>query len=280
VTDVEGRVRVGLTLPSFVRDVDEVLTVAVAAEEAELDGVFVYDHLFRFASDGSRRPALELTALLGAVAAETSRIHVGPLVARATLRPPAITALTFSTAHRLAGRRFIGALGTGDHESRRENETFGLEFGTIDDRLGALVDTVRATRDHGFPVWVGGTHARVREIAAEESDGWNRWGGDPAAFGRQAASVAASAVRAPFVCSWGGLVVLEADDERAREKAHRLAVAPGTIVGGAATAAGACAPYVDAGASWLIAGPVDSRNPANAAWLSEVGSRLGAQSPK
>src|SRR5262249_22984402 len=104
-------VRVGLTLPSFVRDVDEVLAVAVAAEAAGLDGVFVYDHLFRFAADGSRRPALEFTALLGAVAATTSSIRVGPLVARATLRPPAMTALTFATAHRLAGARFVGALG-------------------------------------------------------------------------------------------------------------------------------------------------------------------------
>jgi len=117
-------VRVGLTLPSFVRDVDEVLTVAVAAEAAGLDGVFVYDHLFRFAADGARRPALEFTALLGAVAGATSRVHVGPLVARATLRPHAITALTFATAQRLAGDRFIGALGAGDHESKGENETY------------------------------------------------------------------------------------------------------------------------------------------------------------
>ena len=266
--------RLGITLPSFVRDVDEVLTVAVAAEEAGLDGVFVYDHLFRFAADGSRRPALEFTALLGAVAAATSRIHVGPLVARATLRPPAITALTFSTTHRLAGTRFIGGLGTGDHQSRRENETFGLDFGSIDDRLAALVDTVRETRDQGFPVWVGGTHAKVREIAAEESDGWNRWSGDPVIFEEQAASVAARAMRSPFVCSWGGLVALDVDDDRAKEKAHRLGASSGTIVGGPARVADGCAPYADAGAGWVIAGPVDSRNPANAVLLADVRARL------
>jgi alkanesulfonate monooxygenase SsuD/methylene tetrahydromethanopterin reductase-like flavin-dependent oxidoreductase (luciferase family) len=274
VSAERGEVRVGVTLPSFVRDVDEVLAVAVAAEDAGLDGVFVYDHLFRFAGDGSRRPALEVTALLGAVAAATDRIHIGPLVARATLRPPAITALTFATAQRLAGPRFIGALGTGDHESRRENETFGLDFGTIDDRLAALTDTVRATRDQGFPVWVGGTHRRVREIAAAESDGWNRWGGDAALFREQLETTCAAAVRSPFACSWGGLFVLDDDDDRAVEKAHRLNASAETLVGGPRTAAAACAAYVDAGAHWIIAGPLDSRSPANAALLADVQARL------
>jgi len=268
-------VRVGLTLPSFVRDVDEVLAVAVAAETAGLDGVFVYDHLFRLASDGSRRPALEVTTLLGAVAAATSTILIGPLVARATLRPPAITALTFATAQRLTRGRLIGALGAGDHESQTENETFGLEFGTIDDRLRALTDAVRETRDQGFPVWVGGTHRRVRAIAAAEADGWNRWGGSPERFREQSETACAAAVRAPFACSWGGLVVIDTDDARAAEKAHRLGAAAGTIVGGPAAVADACAAYADAGAHWVIGGPVDSRNVENAELLGAVRSRLG-----
>jgi alkanesulfonate monooxygenase SsuD/methylene tetrahydromethanopterin reductase-like flavin-dependent oxidoreductase (luciferase family) len=263
-------------LPSFVRDVDEALAVAVAAEAAGLDGVFVYDHLFRFARDGSRRPALESTALLGAVAAATTRLHLGPLVERATLRPPAMTACTFATTQRVSGGRFIGALGAGDHESQAENETFGLDFGTVDDRLAALRDAVRATRDLGFPVWVGGTHPRVRELAADEADGWNRWGGDPVVFGEQAASVAARAMRSPFECTWGGLIVLDRDDDRAREKADRLGAPPGTIVGSAATVADACAAYVDVGAHWVIAGPVDSRNADNAELLADVRARLGS----
>jgi alkanesulfonate monooxygenase SsuD/methylene tetrahydromethanopterin reductase-like flavin-dependent oxidoreductase (luciferase family) len=267
-------VRVGITLPSFVRDVDEVLAVAVAAEAAGLDGIFVYDHLFRFAADGSRRPALEVTTVLGALATATSRILVGPLVARASLRPPAITALAFTTTQRLTGGRLIGALGAGDHESQMENETFGLEFGSIDDRLAALTDAVRETRDQGFPVWVGGTHRRVRAIAAAEADGWNRWGGSAEVFREQSATACAAAVRAPFACSWGGLIVIGEDDHRAREKAHRLGASPGTIVGGPAAVARACAAYVDAGAHWVIAGPVDSRDPANADLLADVRARL------
>ena len=67
-------VRVGLTLPSFVEDPEIPIAVARAAEDAGLDAVFVFDHLWR-GDPPNRRPALECFALLGAVAAETTRIQ-------------------------------------------------------------------------------------------------------------------------------------------------------------------------------------------------------------
>ena len=67
-------VRVGLTLPSFVEDPEIPIAVARAAEAAGLDAVFVFDHLWR-GDPPKRRPALECFALLGAVAAETTRIQ-------------------------------------------------------------------------------------------------------------------------------------------------------------------------------------------------------------
>lgn len=267
--------RLGLTLPSFVRDPDEVFAVVHAAEAEGVDGVFVYDHIFRVTASGEHRPALEMTALLSAVAAESRRIAVGVLVSRASLRPPALTALTMATANRIAAGRVIAGLGTGDHESERENEQFGLAFGTVDDRLASLADAVRATRACGIPVWVGGLHREVRALAAAEADGWNRWGGPIERFAEQAAELRANAVREPFVVSWGGLVVMAADDDAAAEKAHRLHARPGTIVGGVDTIAAACAEYAAAGADWFIAGPVDSRDPANAVHLGDVKVTLG-----
>lgn len=268
--------RVGLTLPSFVRDPDEVFAVLAAADEAGLDGVFVYDHLFRVAADGTHRPALEMTALLGAVAAASERVQVGVLVTRASLRAPALTALTLETARRVSGGRLVTAIGSGDEQSRPENEEFGVGFGTVDDRVAELRDAVRATRDRGFPVWVGGVHRAVRAVAAAEADGWNRWGGSVERFAAQAAEVTAAAVRSPFECTWGGLVVLAADDDAAVAKAARLQVRAGTIVGGAATVAIAFAEYAAAGARWVIAGPVDSRDPQNAELLADVKARLGS----
>jgi alkanesulfonate monooxygenase SsuD/methylene tetrahydromethanopterin reductase-like flavin-dependent oxidoreductase (luciferase family) len=266
--------RVGLTLPSFVRDPDEVFAVVRAAEEAGLDGVFAYDHIFRVAADGTHRPALEITALLNAVAAESTRLLVGALVVRASLRPAATTAALFDTAHRVTGGRLVAGLGAGDHESERENEQFGLAFGTVADRIAELHAALRASRDRGYPVWVGGLHHEVRSLAAAEADGWNRWGGPVERFAEQAKEVGTAAVREPFVCSWGGLVVLDRDDAAAATKAARLGTRPGTLVGGVDTVATAVAAYGAAGAGWVIAGPVDSRDPANAAWLGEVRSRL------
>lgn len=266
--------RVGLTLPSFVRDPDEVFSIVRAAEAAELDGVFLYDHIFRVAADGSHRPALEMTVLLNAVAAESRHLGIGVLVTRASLRPPALTALTLETANRVSRGRLVAGIGAGDTESEGENEQFGLAFGSIDDRLAELRATVRTARDRGFPVWVGGLHRRVRALAAAEADGWNRWGGTVERFAEQADEVRRVAARTPFTCSWGGLVVLGDDDAHAAAKAHRLGARPGTVVGGVDAVAATFAGYADAGAGWVIAGPVDARDPQNAMLLAAVKARL------
>src|SRR5262249_12336123 len=175
--------RLGVTLPSFRDAPAPALAVATTAEAAGLDGVFAYDHLFRTAPDGTLRPALELLALMGAVAAETHRIAIGSLVARATLRPPAVLAQGLDTGARSAGReRVLATIGSGDEESRDEMERFGLHYGTVSDRVQALRNTVETVRDRGYPVWVGGHDPAVRECAAAHADGWNRWGGSAAKF--------------------------------------------------------------------------------------------------
>jgi len=263
-------VRLGLTLPSFRNDVATSLVVARAAEEHGLDGVFAYDHLFRRNAAGERRPAIEMFALMGAVAGATTRVTVGSLVARATLRPPAVLANGFDTLACILGpERLLVAIGAGDGESQEENETFGLEFGTVAERVAALRDAIDATRDRGYPVWVGGTDPAVREVAAAHADGWNRWGSGVDRFREQAANLSAAAARSPFTVSWGGLVVLADDDAAATAKAQRLGARDHVLVGGPDRVAGALRAYVDAGAEWLMIGPVDSSDPDNARILGE-----------
>jgi len=269
--------KLGLTLPSFVDDPAVPLAVASAADEAGLDGVFVYDHLFRRAADGTRRPALEGVALLGAVAAVTTRIAVGALVFRAWSRPPSSLAAAVGTVTRIAPGRVVAAIGAGDSESREENETFGLGFGTMTERVDRLTAAVRATRDLGARVWVGGTARAVCEVAAAEADGWNAWGGSSERFAAAAELVRATAVRPSFECTWGGLIVLGDDDASARAKAERLGAGAGVIVGGPATVARAVGEYGRAGADWVILAPVDSRDPENAFRLGrEVTSHLAS----
>jgi alkanesulfonate monooxygenase SsuD/methylene tetrahydromethanopterin reductase-like flavin-dependent oxidoreductase (luciferase family) len=243
--------RVGLTLPSFVADPEIPIKVARAAEDAELDGVFVFDHLWR-GDPPNRRPALECLSLLGAVAAETSRIHVGTLVARATLRPPATLANGFLSANRICNGRLIAGIGAGDSHSRAENEGFGLPFGTMAERVNALHDSVRACVGNGYPVWVGGLSKVVREIVAV-ANGWNGWGTEPDAFASDVELVREVAPNA--VITWGGLA--RPIEEGADALAERVR------------------PYCDLGARWVIIGPIDSSNPDNAPVLREMKARLG-----
>jgi alkanesulfonate monooxygenase SsuD/methylene tetrahydromethanopterin reductase-like flavin-dependent oxidoreductase (luciferase family) len=246
-------INVGLTLPSFVEDPEIAITVARAAEDVQLDGVFVYDHVWR-GDPPNRRPAVECFALLGAVVAETARVKVGTLVARATLRPAALLGHSFTTADRISGGRLIAGIGAGDSQSRAENEAFGLEFGTMADRVNALHDAVRASRGKGFPVWVGGRAAQVREVVAI-ADGWNAWGADPASFAAQAAHVREVAPEATI--TWGGLA--RPSEEGVDGLTARLRA------------------YLACGTAWLIVGPIDSSNPGNAALLGEVRARLRQQ---
>jgi len=245
-------VNVGLTLPSFVEDPEIPITVARAAEDAALDAVFTYDHVWR-GDPPSRRPALECFALLGAVAVETNRVHIGPLVARATLRPPATLANAFLTVQRVSGGRLIAGIGAGDSQSRTENEAFGLDFGSMVDRVNALHAAVRAVAKHDYPVWVGGRAAPVREIVAI-ADGWNSWGTDPERFAHDAALVRDVAPHAAL--TWGGLA--RPVEEGPDVLAERLR------------------PFVEAGATWIIIGAIDSTNPANATIVGEVRARLNA----
>jgi len=262
-------VKVGLTLPSFVEDPEIPLRVAAAAEAAGVDGIFAYDHLFRMGRNGEMRPALECTALLGALAADTTRITLGTLVVRATLRPPATLATALDSVVRIAGPRLVVGMGAGDEESRPEMETFGLPMGTETDRVKRLRAALRELADRPYPAWVGGRARHVGLVAAEGAKGWNRWGLDPDDFAVEAAEVASLVHKlnpdpASFTTSWAGLVVLAADDAAAEAKAARLGAPDSAIVGGPSTVARTLARYRDAGADWVILGPVDSSDPDNA----------------
>ena len=272
--------RIGLTLPSFTEDPEIPIRVARAAEAAGVDGIFVYDHLFRLAPDGEMRPALECLALLGALAVETKAITLGTLVVRASLRPPATLAAALNTVVRIAGPRLVVGIGAGDEESRPEMETFGLPMGTEADRIERLRAAVRELAPAPYPTWVGGRARHVGAVAAEDANGWNRWGADVDRFTREVAEVRALADErnrdaANFTMSWGGLIVVGADDDAARAKAERLGAGSSTVVGGPQTIADAAMRYRDAGAGWVILGPIDSSDPINAALIGEgVRARL------
>ena len=274
------RLHLGLTLPSFRSDPGPVLAVARAAEAAGIDGVFAFDHLFRERGDGgvragdepAIRPSLELLTTMGAVAAETSRVVVGSLVARASLRPPASLVAAFDTLARIAPGRLVAGIGAGDELSAPEDEAFGV---VPADRLACLTEAVGRARGRGYPVWVGGPSPAVRRLAAARADGWNLWGGNAARFAALAASVlegvtAAGRDPAAFALTWGGLVLAGASDAEAKAKLERFGERPGLLWGGPERLAEELSAYTEAGAGWVVLGPIDSSNPDNAAVLGEA----------
>ncbi len=268
------RLRVGLTLPSFTRNPDVPLAIAAAADEDGLDAVFVYDHLFRLGRDGHQRPALECFALLTAVAMHTRRITVGPLVVRTSLRPAAVVVAAATTLEQHAPGRLLIGLGAGDHESRPEHEQFGIPFPPLMRRIELLRGTAEALAAGApdLPVWIGGRHHLVRAAVDRSCAAWNDWGAHALDFASMARDVRSRAPHAEL--TWGGLVVLGRTDHEARARAERLAAPVETIIGSPATAARQLLPYVEAGATTLVLGPVDSSNPANVPLVAEVRALL------
>lgn len=241
--------RLGITLPQFRHDAEAAIEVARRAEEAGLDGVFVFDHLWPI---GQRmRPALHCLTLLGALAAETSRVTLGPLVARVGLVPDAVLVHGLTSLHRISGGRVIAGLGTGDSLNREENEAYGVDFAPVADRLAALGNCCRQLRAAGVTTWVGGRSAAVRAMAAE-ADGWNGWGTDAATFAREAAGVPASRA-----LTWGGQTLIGRTREDADAKLRTHGPRPGLVAGTAEDLHRHLDGLRAAGAAWAVCAPLD-----------------------
>jgi alkanesulfonate monooxygenase SsuD/methylene tetrahydromethanopterin reductase-like flavin-dependent oxidoreductase (luciferase family) len=205
--------RVGTALPQ--RRIDaSFLDVAREAEALGYASLSVFDHLVPLGSpDGT--PVLEAFTTLAAVAAATRTIGLRTLVARAAMRPPAMTAHLARSVRAVAGERFVLGLGTGDASSAREDALLGaphLSGARRRERLRETVTAVRATVP-GLEVWVGGNGDRTRALAFDVADGWNVWAATPP-------EIEAAAVPEGVTVSWGGQVVLGATPG---EAAARLA---------------------------------------------------------
>jgi len=174
-------VRVGVTLPTF-RDDALAIEAAQRAEELGIDGVFVFDHLWP--AGAPQRPALSAFPVLGALAAATRRICLGPLVARIGLVPDEILVAALLSLEQMAPGRLIAGLGTGDSKSAAENLAFGIPFAPPDERRLALAWCARHLLDAGVPVWVGGGSGPTVELAVDLGPGAavNMWEGQPAAL--------------------------------------------------------------------------------------------------
>jgi alkanesulfonate monooxygenase SsuD/methylene tetrahydromethanopterin reductase-like flavin-dependent oxidoreductase (luciferase family) len=180
-------VRIGVQLPEVERRVPwpEYMAMARAAEECGFDSVWVGDHLIYRDEHGERAP-WEAWTLLGALAAVTERVALGPLVACAAFHPPAVLAKMAATLAEVSGGRFVLGLGAGWNEL--EFRAFGLPFdrrvSRFEEAFGVIRrllagervgDAVLLPPVLAPPLMIGSNGPRMLGIALPHVQAWNTW---------------------------------------------------------------------------------------------------------
>ena len=148
------------------------------AEDEGYDTTWVFDHFDGAMLQGDR-PMLECFTLLGALAAVTTRIGLGTLVANVANRHPAVLAAAASSVQRICGGRFTLGLGAGTSPSSKwsvEHAARGIELKpSIADRHAAVVEQIRWIRDlpETVPIIVGVNSVRLAALSGQLADGIN-----------------------------------------------------------------------------------------------------------
>ena len=120
--------KAALSLPPFgqLADPGLLVEIALAAEEADIDGCFLWDHVYRPETDP--REILDPWVILGAQALATDRIRLGPMVTPLTRRRPIKLAREALTVDHLSAGRLTLGLG------------LGVDSGGELSRFGEIVD--------------------------------------------------------------------------------------------------------------------------------------------
>lgn len=139
------------------------LEIAGRAERSGWDGFFVWDMLTPSLAPDGPPHAVDPWVVLGAVAATTTRIRLGPMVTPVARRGLGKLARETVTLDRLSGGRLIFGAGLGDHADE-EIAAFGgdpdarTRAEKLDEGLAALVELWS-----GEPTTFAGQHFEVRD---------------------------------------------------------------------------------------------------------------------
>ncbi len=191
--------KVGVQLPEVERVVPwpELVAMARTAESVGLDSIWVGDHLlYRYPDAPSRGPWEAWTTLAG-LAAATSRLQLGPLVASTSFHNPAMLAKMAATVDEISGGRLILGLGAGwneteyrafgfpfDHRVSRFEEAFTIVRTLLREGAIDFVGQYHEARDcelfprprtGGPPLLVGSIGERMLSITLPHVDAWNGW---------------------------------------------------------------------------------------------------------
>jgi len=194
--------KIGIQLPEVEREVrwPEYLAMARAAEEVGFESLWIGDHLLYDArTKATERAPWEAWTLLSALAAATTKVRLGPLVACAGFHPPAVLAKMASTIDEISGGRFV--LGIGSGWNRREFDAFGIPYDPRVSRfeeafaiISGLLRGERVTLDGTYhsvddvvllpkparqtPIMIGSNGRRTLGITLPHVQAWNTWWDD------------------------------------------------------------------------------------------------------
>jgi alkanesulfonate monooxygenase SsuD/methylene tetrahydromethanopterin reductase-like flavin-dependent oxidoreductase (luciferase family) len=167
---------------------DEWLALARACEEHGVEAMFRSDHYLSTTAP-RERVATDAWTLLGALAAQTSRVRLGTLVSPVTFRHPSVLARSAATVDHVSGGRLEVGMGAGWMQA--EHEAFDFPFPEAAERVRMLASQVehvdRQLRDDPLtvqrprpPLIVGGSAHRGTAIpGARFADEYNTYGVDP-----------------------------------------------------------------------------------------------------
>ena len=181
----------------------ETLEFVQYCESTGWDGVYFADHFMP--NGGTTEPVdgdtLECWSVLAGFAAATTRLRIAPLVTSVTYRHPTVLANIAAAVDQISNGRLLLGLGAGWQEN--EHVSYGLELGTIKERLDRFEEAVQVIRSMtreprttfkgeyyevvdapnqpapvqpAMPILIGGGgEKRTLRIAAQYADEWNSW---------------------------------------------------------------------------------------------------------
>jgi len=189
--------------PSPARPVDEILDLARFADDIGWFGFWFADHYMT--NTGSEAFAEgdchECWSILPAVAAVTSKVRLGPLVAPTSIHHPALLANRAATIDHLSNGRMVLGLGAGWQIN--EHAAYGFELEEPGPRVSRFEEAIQITRSlldnaatsfegdfytfkdapsdpkpiqEKLPIIVGTSGSRMCRITARHAQEWNTWG--------------------------------------------------------------------------------------------------------
>ena len=178
------QMKYGIDLPNFgwFGDIGTLVEIAVEAEDAGWEGLFLWDHMLVFKQDDMVLPFVDPWIALAAIACNTSKIKIGPLITPLPRRRPWKVAREALSVDHLSDGRMVLGVGIGappdvefeyfhevsNEKTRAEMLEEGLEiitglwsgepfsFKGTHYSLEEMTFLPKPKQDPRIPIWVGG----------------------------------------------------------------------------------------------------------------------------